>query len=721
MNDPLDTAAETTDTATLASTFALDQLRNFAERLDDQVFSYLLRGSFGPDIAPETLIKLKQALSENTVRNPRYTVVESSDGPAAYAPDTHTIEVNRAAIEKALDEPETSAELLMAMIEVFALYIDAELRQRNAETASGDAPSSAEIAPHTVSVQFAQTLLFYNEPIEAGTPFAIYSRADSHQTLTLQRPAAHPAEGPEEPEGRSRKKRFAPESDAKDALSSFAHESIEQVLKGVGFNDLQCLSIYFGNWLRDYSQLIDAKIVRPRQDADAAPSELPDKLLNKALPRLSRKKLTAIVDLLSLKKFHSLQNTADGRGPYKVTESVLGVYRAHEHIDNPTTLDLNETDPQRIDRNFSPLVFPDDPRNSIMRKRSMKRYMRRPLAYMKKKLQAAKKEGMTPTGMRHFGEALHVLEDFFAHSNFVELALKRLGHHDVLAWTTPIESREQSVHEWPLITGMFGGLDIVASVIEPLAEHLFPSDLKNSEPLKPGERDDYDKLLMILLRDPEHPWMLSVYNAYLRARDQYASSWFYQLYSKVKQVTEFPTAAISYCSNMLKRPLLKFAGDQIATVQVLLDHDPNTHAAVFATHSQLAKDHDTHPFHTLAAELAKVAVTAVGKAMYDHWAGNPNADNDPAKIARDFVIHPNDAEWYKSVVISWAESNQSKIDQGTSIETLRALQLTEVEDVLKQLEKAHAEVEQQVKEIEELTGVSFLEIVYTFDAGPFSL
>ncbi|MNE69514.1 hypothetical protein D3C80_1652430 [compost metagenome] len=52
MNDPLDTAAETTDTATLASTFALDQLRNFAERLDDQVFSYLLRGSFGPDIAP---------------------------------------------------------------------------------------------------------------------------------------------------------------------------------------------------------------------------------------------------------------------------------------------------------------------------------------------------------------------------------------------------------------------------------------------------------------------------------------------------------------------------------------------------------------------------------------------------------------------------------------------------------------------------------------------
>ena len=72
------------------------------------------------------------------------------------------------------------------------------------------------------------------------------------------------------------------------------HGSIESVLEHAGFRQHEIRAIYYGNWLRDFSQLLDPKIVR----AAHMPKNFPDVL--------SRDALTRIVDVLAVKEFSDL-------------------------------------------------------------------------------------------------------------------------------------------------------------------------------------------------------------------------------------------------------------------------------------------------------------------------------------------------------------------------------------------------------------------------------
>ncbi|MDF0730434.1 hypothetical protein P0Y43_06770 [Pseudomonas entomophila] len=716
MTELPDIPSQNTDSQ-LHSTFALQQLSNMATRLSAQMFTHLLRPLFGNDLPPTLFVRLKQDLDENTLENPVYQVSDTLEGLAVFDASAQVTHVSREAIAVALEQHGASAKLLMAMLEAFARYIESVIERYLAEAGEGDAPLAPRDAAQDLGTGFTQTLLFYGEPVEVGTTFATYTQSGLDHPLTFELPQDDGDDEPAE-ELRRRKKRFAAGSGDESGHESFGHESIEAALKTVGFTDDECKAIYFGNWLRDYSQLIDAKIVHPAKDATIDAAELARLLLNNEVPRVSRAKLTAIVDLLALKAFHSLQSTPEGRQAYKVTPKMLGVYRPHEHIDNPTTLDRDAIDPKTIDSEFSPLVFPDDPRNAVMPKRSLKKYIRRPVAYMERKLEAAMKEGKTPTGMRYFGEALHVLEDYFAHSNFVELSLRKLGHAEVLVWTTAVESREASRHEWPVVTGMFSALDIVGSVIDPLAKLLYPDQRQDTESLKAGERSDFDQIMLILLSDEQDTFLLSSYNLYLEARDKVASNPLYKLFNKIKAVAELPSKTVDYATNLIKKPLLKWAGDHVATLQVYLDKDPNTDSETLATHSQLAKDHDTHPFHTLAVQLATQAVANIGQAMFEHWAGNASDGNDLCKRAKRYISHPNDVDWYVQIVNDWAQGNPQKIEQGKSIDTLRQLQTTELDEALAEVAKALGEAERYVAEIEELTNTSFWSFTNLPDTGP---
>lgn len=205
------------------------------------------------------------------------------------------------------------------------------------------------------------------------------------------------------------------------------------------------------------------------------------------------------MDLLALKEFSILQTTEEGRQHYTVTQQMLGVYCPSEHIDNPVTLDPEAIDPRTIDKDFEPLIRPGDPLTEVDPQRSMKRYIFTAEDYMRQKLTRATAAGPTPEGMRYFGEALHVLEDFFAHSNFAELSLRKIGHHQVLPWTTLQDCK----HGLPVITGLFSGSDVLASVLEPLAKILFPTDGLKITLSKPGERSDTERMLEILLKEDE--------------------------------------------------------------------------------------------------------------------------------------------------------------------------------------------------------------------------
>ena len=87
---------------------------------------------------------------------------------------------------------------------------------------------------------------------------------------------------------------------------------------------------------------------------------------------------------------------------------------------------------------------------------------------------------------RLLGQGLHTLEDFTAHSNWTEIALRKLGHNEVfchvgdngscsvvcgglkpgrLTFTSPVHVDSPNGQVPPIVTGTFGGADFFHSLL----------------------------------------------------------------------------------------------------------------------------------------------------------------------------------------------------------------------------------------------------------------
>ena len=100
------------------------------------------------------------------------------------------------------------------------------------------------------------------------------------------------------------------------------------------FTKMQVRQVYFGNWLRDYSQLLDTKLI----------SEVHESVLR------------GIVSVLGFMEFGLATDEFD------VTKERLGVYRHEHHIDNPFgyDTDLPGKDASKIDRRLRGPVRPEE-------------------------------------------------------------------------------------------------------------------------------------------------------------------------------------------------------------------------------------------------------------------------------------------------------------------------------------------------------------------------
>jgi hypothetical protein len=624
--------------ASFESTHALDQLMGIAKTTSQRTFELTLKSIYGYGLPVEPITKLHDDLRAGAVTNPAYRMVEDSPKTASYDRASQTIEVDLAAIEQALEQPHTTPLLLMAILRAFADHVGHLI---GADAADSSTKEAAE--------QYLPTLALLDRSTGNGTVIAKIEGEDFSETILLN--LSLPPKGDQIDGGMIKEKIFPTlrfsAGTGSGSDQSFGHESIEKALATAGFTPEQRKAIYFGNWLRDYSQLVDPKLVR----AEHEPKDFPRKL--------SRATLTNLVDFLALKEFHSLQTTPEDRETYKVNEKMLGVYRPSEHIDNPLTLD-EATDPKSIDPDFEPLRQSDHEYMQLDHDRSMYRYFEPAQDYMYQKIIDASNAGPTPEGMRFFGEALHVLEDLFAHSNFAELSLRKVGHTEVLAWTT----KKQVRHERPLVTGLFSGTDVLGSVLEPVAKVLFPAKGLEYVPTRPGERSDTEQMLLILLREHEDPEWLQTLESYLALRDKAAEQPWYNWLGLTNHVVKIPLKAISHLIDLVFQNLLTWAGDNIDDLQLLLGKDPNIDDDTHPTHSQLAKDHDTHPFHTLSSLLAQYAVEEVGRAMYEYWQGDTG--RDPASLAKSYFTHPDASDWQDDIVQAWAVSNQDNINDGCS-------------------------------------------------------
>ena len=465
----------------------------------------------------------------------------------------------------------------------------------------------------------------------------------------------------------------------KGSETKATHGSIEAVLETAGFKQHQIRVIYYGNWLRDYSQLLDPKLVRPA----SAPKNFPK--------ALSREALTQIVDVLAVREFIDLME--HDREQFRVTPDKLGVYRPSEHLDNPHPGTRKRVDFKKIDEAFEAWIAAEDPLLHVAPDTSMKNYIQRSVDFMSSAMNNARMSGPESVeGLRDFGSALHVLEDFFAHSNFVELSLIKLGYTHVLPWT----SRADCKHGLPLVTGTFSGSDVIASLAAPLAAILFSTDGKPFEATRSGVRYERDRIIQILLSEhPDQDWN-TAHEAFLSGRDTWAKLPFAEQTEKIFNVLGTPGKIVGNAVGTALQGMTTLLGNSVDDVQTVLGADPNTSGSTDPSHSQLAKDHAEHPLHGLAALLAQHAVLSVGKAMLAQWH-TAFGGRDPAQVAANYFTHPMDSSWQDALVRDWAIHNHSRVKAAGNKSELSHLHLDVRDNAMKALRRLDDESDSFLK------------------------
>lgn len=258
---------------------------------------------------------------------------------------------------------------------------------------------------------------------------------------------------------------------------NWRHGDIEDMLKTVAcikghkWTSMMIKRVYFGNWLRDYSQAVDVGTLKGVQ-ADT---------------------IRVLVWVLAFMSFGYA--TAE----FEVTAERLGVYRPEEHIDNPKDY-ADNADARQYDQRLRGPVMPDE--LAIDPESGMKNYIANErggwatsLGYIRYSFarsihfgrmythgaQKGREEDLCEA-LRCLGQGLHCLEDFGAHTNYTELALRELGYNNVfphVGANTMINLRGK--HVFPLVTGTFGGVDFLHSVLGEATDHVTQSEVEEMD------------------------------------------------------------------------------------------------------------------------------------------------------------------------------------------------------------------------------------------------
>ncbi|KAG0161186.1 Heterokaryon incompatibility Het-C [Penicillium digitatum] len=259
---------------------------------------------------------------------------------------------------------------------------------------------------------------------------------------------------------------------------NWRHGDIEDVLKTLAFisghkwTSTMIQRVYFGNWLRDYSQAMDVGTLKNLQ-ADT---------------------IRVLVWVLSFMSF------GYATGEFEVTSDRLGVYRPEEHIDNPKDY-ADNADARQYDKRLRPPVraveLEIDPntgmKNYIANERGdwatstgfVKFSLSRSIHYGRTYTNGGQRKGNEEDlceALRCLGQGLHTLEDFAAHTNYVELVLREMGLKNVFPHTgTATQINLQGHCVFPLVTGTFGMVDFFHSVMGEANDHVTQTEVNEMD------------------------------------------------------------------------------------------------------------------------------------------------------------------------------------------------------------------------------------------------
>lgn len=234
------------------------------------------------------------------------------------------------------------------------------------------------------------------------------------------------------------------------------------------FDRLAVKRVYFGNWLRDYSQAVDVG----------------------GLKQLPKETIRVMLWVLSFVTF------GFATGEFEVTEGRLGCYRPEEHIDNPKDYADNEDARKYDSRLRGPVdegkeLAVDNGNGMKVYIASENRGIDTSAGFVRKcfikSIELGRKFAQTGNdidlfeALRLLGTGLHTLEDFAAHSNYLELTLKELNvdafPHVGGNCQVNVDGREI----WPVITGTFGMTDFLHSVVGEVSDKMIQSEVQSLE------------------------------------------------------------------------------------------------------------------------------------------------------------------------------------------------------------------------------------------------
>jgi hypothetical protein len=172
-----------------------------------------------------------------------------------------------------------------------------------------------------------------------------------------------------------------------------------------------------------------------------------------------------------------------GTREFEVTAERLGCYRPEDHIDNPKdyadNADARQYDARLrgpVDERIELAVDPHtglknyiaNERAGIMTSARHVRTLYSQCIQLGRSFARSGNEAEWYEALRLLGTANHCLEDYPAHSNYVELALAELGEREVFPHVgsrTAMQLPGARGAVYPLVTGTFGGVDFLHSLM----------------------------------------------------------------------------------------------------------------------------------------------------------------------------------------------------------------------------------------------------------------
>lgn len=712
---------------TITSQFALDQIFLWVDEISEVTFISMMVPMFGTDIPKEAYQTLYDNCKNKSLLAPEYVISDEGldNHWAGFNKITKTITFSPTFIDKIAKAKVNNSQAAIAilftiLLEEFGHYLD-DLLRNVYSTTGGDAlyDEGAIFAYSLVHFDLVnQTTLTlaelehpgYKGPIEINWQEAIGS-VEEYASV-------------EDQINDSKTNYFeffgAGMGNINDA-HSHGHQSIELILSEVGFDrNTELPYVYLGNWLRDFSQIIDPAIVSlpagASREAIKSKEALTPDFFAHFSNGYSRDFLTRLIGYLAIKSFmedildkHSIKpedlnqttlqdiNATEAqkelidhiemlivKSDINKAKEVVGGYRWQEHMDNPTSpasLDAS-VDASLINPVFNPQASSKD--LSVNPNTGIRYHIESSVEYLEERFKMAMDAGPTKEGLRYFGEGLHLLEDYYAHSNFIEVGLIQMGHKKVIPWVTLTPAMKAGQELIPITTGLFGSTDVLGSLLPKVAA-MIPHEVPPYKGAKRGVRTPTDQILLLAFEEKSKQQALSnsdipsnkqgkdnspilenEYQEYLELRDKWADQ--KEDNPKLEAALEAKHNGLNTGLVIINMPLsigANLVGENVGSAQTLSQEITGEKLGTNPSHSQLAKDHDHHHLHDLAAQLAMIAVRDTGEAMKAYWNGDKTSD--PVSVAKKYLVHPkNSPENISKKINTWSKNNLARIVRSES-------------------------------------------------------